>query len=353
MLNFHRLTTKKSAYKTWLAALALSGSALVLSPSAQALQDQASYVPSQHPEVAAFIEEMAREHQFDPQQLQPLFAEAKYQQKIIDAISRPAERVLKWHEYRKIFLTESRIQAGVNFMRENAQTLARAEQTYGVPKEIITAIIGVETFYGRNKGSYRVLDALSTLAFNYPPRSSFFRKQLVEFLILAREEGLRPELPIGSYAGAMGYGQFIPSSYRAYAVDFDGDHFRDIWTNTTDAIGSVANYFKAHQWRAGEAVVLEAQFQGDPQALPSMDRKYLKVDLPYSQAQQAGFQVTQGALSAQTLMMPIRFEVADNQFKHWAGLHNFYVITRYNHSRLYAMAVYQLSQAIAAAAKAP
>ena len=176
-------------------------------------------------------------------------------QNILDAIARPAEKTKPWSEYRDVFLTDSRISEGVEFWRANAAALARAQQEYAVPPEIVVAIIGVETRYGRNAGTYRVLDALATLAFDYPPRSDFFRGELTEFLLLAREEGVDPRSLTGSYAGAMGYGQFIPSSFRNYAVDFDGDGKRNIWTNPHDAIGSVANYFGEHGWTADGHVV--------------------------------------------------------------------------------------------------
>lgn len=214
------------------------------------------------PNVDEFIAEMTRDYGFAGEQLRDLFKQAERKQAILDAISRPAERVKPWKEYRPIFLTDSRIAQGVDFWRENEAALTRAETEYGVPAEIIVAIIGVETFYGRNTGSHRVIDALSTLGFDYPPRQPFFRQQLKEFLLLTREEQVDPLTLKGSYAGAMGLPQFMPSSFRAYAVDFDGDGRIDIWNNPTDAIGSAASYFKQHGWTAGGPVVARAKVSG-------------------------------------------------------------------------------------------
>ncbi|KTC43138.1 lytic transglycosylase, partial [Pseudomonas sp. ABAC61] len=183
------------------------------------------------PQVAEFVGEMTRDYGFAGEQLMSVFREAERKQAILDAISRPAERVKQWKEYRPMFITDARIARGVDFWRQHEAVLARAEQEYGVPAQVIVSIIGVETFFGRNTGNYRVIDALSTLGFDYPPRAEFFRKELREFLLLAREEQLDPLSLKGSYAGAMGLPQFMPSSFRAYAVDFDGDGHINIWTN--------------------------------------------------------------------------------------------------------------------------
>lgn len=191
-----------------------------------------------------------------------VFAEVQRKQSILDAISRPAERVKPWKDYRPMFITDARIARGVDFWRQHEAVLARAEQEYGVPAQYIVAIIGVETFFGRNTGNYRVIDALSTLGFDYPPRAEFFRKELREFLLLAREEQLDPLTLKGSYAGAMGLPQFMPSSFRNFAVDFDGDGHINIWNNPDDAIGSVASYFKRHGWVPGEGVVSRAWVDG-------------------------------------------------------------------------------------------
>lgn len=299
----------------------------------------------EQPEVQAFIAEMESAHGFKPEVVQAILAKAQRQQKILDAIARPAEKTKPWKDYRKIFVTDQRAKLGVAFWQENRAALARAEQTYGVPAAVIVAILGVETKYGKITGSYRVLDALSTLAFDYPPRSAFFRRELTAFLLLAKEQGKAPETLTGSYAGAMGYGQFMPSSYRAYAVDFDNDGFIDIWHNTTDAIGSVANYFARHGWRPGEPVVVPVQ------ASATADRQLLSDDLKpaltASKVQSAGF----SPVTEKPLTDPVRVFELDGEAgpELWLGLHNFYVITRYNHSTLYALSVWQLSQMIAEA----
>lgn len=296
----------------------------------------------QRPELRLFIDEMVSKHDFNSADLAALFGEVDTHQKIIDAITRPAE-AKPWHAYRKIFLTEKRIAGGVRFWNENAELLAAAEERFGVPPEVIVAIIGVETNYGRNAGSYQVIDALTTLAFDYPKRGDFFRSELEQFLLLSREEGFDPLDPLGSYAGAMGMGQFIPSSYRHYAIDFNGDGQRDLFDSRADAIGSVANYFSAHGWRRGGKVVAPAEVEGD-------DYRAL-IDLGYKPQRRLerfpGYGVAIPAgLDSQQIAALIELETDDGPAR-WIALKNFYVITRYNHSPLYAMAVHQLSQEVA------
>ena len=297
------------------------------------------------PNVEEFIAEMTRDYGFVGDQLRDLFKQAERKQAILDAISRPAERVKPWKEYRPIFLTDSRVAQGVDFWRENETALARAEAEYGVPPEIIVAIIGVETFYGRNTGSHRVIDALSTLGFDYPPRQPFFRQQLKEFLLLTREEQVDPLTLKGSYAGAMGLPQFMPSSFRAYAVDFDGDGRIDIWNNPTDAIGSAASYFKQHGWAAGAPVVARAKVSGERY------EEGLTVGLESQkkagEMRSLGWQFDK-AVADDTSITAFRLEGAEGD-EYWLGLPNFYVITRYNRSVMYAMAVHQLSQMLAEA----
>jgi len=297
----------------------------------------------QHQETHRFINEVADNDGFSKQQLNEWFASATKKQSILDAISRPAEKTLTWKEYRKIFVTDSRIDKGIDFWQTHQETLAKAEQDFGVPAEVIVAIIGVETRYGKHKGRYRVIDALSTLAFDYPKRSAFFRKELREFLLLSREQKLDPLEPVGSYAGAMGYGQFIPSSYRAYAIDYDGDEFVDIWNNPVDAIGSVANYFKRHGWRSGEDVTVRTRASRGHDV--SILNQSLKPSLTLKVLGESGFSVDDTLAGDRTATV-MRLEGRWGS-EYWLGLHNFYVITRYNHSRLYAMAVWQLSQEIA------
>ncbi len=296
-----------------------------------------------HAAADAFVAKMVDEHAFAPEDVRSLLAAAERQQSILDAIARPAEKTKPWYEYREIFLNDRREREGVEFLRAHRGTLARAQARTGVPAEIIVAILGVETYYGRVAGSYRVLDALSTLAFDYPPRSSFFSGELENFLLLTREQGLNPVELKGSYAGAMGYGQFMPSSYRAYAVDFDEDGVADIWNNPEDAIGSVANYLARHGWRAGEPVVSPATLRGDPS--PEIFDGKLKPRRSVGELAAAGV-VAEQPLDPEAPATAIRFEVRDGH-EHWVGLHNLYVITRYNHSAMYAMSVYQLSQRLA------
>lgn len=296
-------------------------------------------------QVNEFIAELTQDHGFAAEQLQQLFAQVERKQAILDAISRPAEKVRPWKEYRPIFMTDARIARGVDFWRENEAALARAEQEYGVPAEVIVAIIGVETFYGGNTGRYRVADALSTLAFDYPPRAPFFRQQLREFLLLTREEQIDPLTLTGSYAGAMGLPQFMPSSFRAYAVDFDGDDRIDIWSNPTDAIGSVASYFKAHGWVGGLPVVSRATVSGERFAEGLTEG--IEPIKSMAELRQLGWQ-SELDLPDEQLLTAFRLEAADGD-QYWLGLKNFYAITRYNRSVMYAMAVHQLSEALAAA----
>jgi len=296
-----------------------------------------------HEKANAFIDDVVSKHQFDKGELQSLFAKAEKKDSILEAISRPAEKRLEWSGYRKIFMTDDRIKRGKSFIETYQKDLMRAEQKFGVPIEIIAAIIGVETRYGSNKGSYRVIDALATLAFDYPPRSKFFTSELEQALLLSKEQGFDPLELKGSYAGAMGYGQFIPSSYRHYAVDFDGDGVVDILNNPVDAIGSVANYFAKHKWHTGEGVAFN---------LSSTDaakhQKYISKKLKPAH--------TIGDLRASNIELPdqLKADIAaklqpllgESGDELWLTLHNFYVITRYNHSHLYAMAVFQLSEAL-------
>ncbi len=291
--------------------------------------------------VKKFIAEMHQRHKFDKAELTKLFDQAQRRQDILDAISRPAEKK-PWHEYRPIFLTQSRINGGVDFWKKHADILSQAEKKYGVDASVIVAIIGVETRYGGNTGSYRVVDALSTLAFAYPPRSKFFRKELEEFLVLSREEQVDLKEAKGSYAGAMGLGQFIPSSYRSYAVDMDKDGKRDLWGSMEDILGSVANYLHRHGWKLGQTVATRAKLKQAP------DQALLDEGLKPSRT--AGYFSKLGItpkkpLPDTTPVALLSLEKEDGP-EYWLTQKNFYVITRYNRSSLYAMAVYQLSQEI-------
>jgi membrane-bound lytic murein transglycosylase B len=288
-----------------------------------------------------FISQMVKQHKFDEAELRKLFQNVDIQQPILDAIAKPAEGK-PWYKYREIFMTESRIAGGVQFWRENEPALKAVEEQYGVPAEIVVAIIGIETKYGAFTGKYRVIDALTTLGLAHPSRSEFFLKELENFLLLSREEHMDPLLPLGSYAGAMGLSQFMPSSYRAYAKDFDGDNKRDIWGNPGDAIASVANYFVANRWQRGGAICFQVSVKGD--AYKQALSKGVKPDISIGQLSKLGVgSPTTLPVSEQVKLLSYPYE--DHE-EIWIGLHNFYVITRYNHSPLYAMAAYQLSQAI-------
>lgn len=318
---------------TWFSLLA---SLLVATPGcAGDFQDNA--------DVQVFINEMVERHQFNRQQLVTLFDQARRRDDILEAIARPAEKTKPWYEYRKIFLTPERISGGVEFWKDNAAILERAGKHFEVDPAIIVAIIGVETRYGKHTGSYRVIDALSTLAFDYPPRSKFFRSELEQFLILTREEDVDVIEVKGSYAGAMGYGQFIPSSYRNYAVDFSGDGKRNLWNDLDDIIGSVANYFHRHGWKLQQPVSARVT-GGKP-----LDKFELSENLKPGKTTAGDYAgkgvTTTPALPAGLPVALLELEQANGK-EYWLTGNNFYVITRYNRSPLYAMAVYQLSEAI-------
>ena len=283
----------------------------------------------------------AEEAGVEPAWAMDLIESAERQQSILDVIARPAEKTKPWYEYRKIFLTEGRIREGVAFWDANASVLETVAERTGVPSEVIVAIIGVETYYGRISGSYRVIDALATLAFDYPRRSAFFTRELEQFLVLAWESNKDPLAMKGSYAGAMGYGQFMPSSYRAYAASFEGGSAPDIWDDVADAISSVGNYLKAHGWRAGDGVVVDAIVDD---AEPAIFDAGLKPRLTVAELALAGVRPVE-TLMPSMVVTPLRLEEQSGP-RHWLGLQNFYVITRYNHSAMYAMAIWELSQAL-------
>ena len=319
---------------------------LCLMPAASANTDY-----SQRKDVQQFIKEMNKEHGFDSKLLNTWMSGVEQQKTALEAIARPAEGELSWGDYRKIFITDSRINKGVKFWQENEKLLAKAEKKYGVSAEFIVAIIGVETYYGRRAGNYSVLDALTTLGFDYPlenttkerrdRREKFFRKELVQFLLMSREEKFDPRELKGSYAGAMGMPQFIPSSFRHYAVDFDGNGVRDFWTGSADSIGSVANYFKEHGWKSGEPVAGKVAVKEKAQKLGGREMKPKKLVADYKKAG-----VTLEDKFSDTALATLLKLDGHKGDEYWLGLHNFYVITRYNHSPMYAMSVYQLGQAV-------
>ncbi len=295
------------------------------------------------PDVQSFIASMIDEFNYDRETLTAAIREAKSQQRILDAISRPAEKTLTWPEYRAIFLTRERIKAGVKFWRENRAHLERISAETGVSDDVLVGIIGVETYFGRITGGYRVIDALTTLAFDYPPRSEFFTRELKQFLLLVREEGIDPAQPTGSYAGAMGRPQFMPSSYRAYAVDSSDDGKRDIWSNWLDVIGSVANYFVAHGWQPGNEVAAPATFNSDWNGEAPANTLTPRETVRSLAAKGVVF-ATRMPAEHPGQLLTLR---GDDENEYWVGFHNFFVITRYNRSVMYALAVHQLGREIA------
>jgi len=300
-----------------------------------------------HPGTDEFVERAASEYGLPESEVRALLMEAEYKQSIVDAISRPAEGK-PWHEYRQIFLTEKRISEGVDFWRKNRELITAASEKFGVDEEIIVSIIGVETFYGRITGSYRIIDALVTLGFYYPEglssdRSPFFSSELMQYMQLASEEELPAAEVTGSYAGAMGMGQFMPSSYREYAVDFDGDGKRDLWRSTPDVVGSVANYLQRHGWQAGQPVTRRAIASADA-AFDEIPTRNFTPTLTVAEWQAKGFN---SSIDLPPDLPATVLKLAEEERNtYWLTFKNFYVITRYNRSPRYAMAVYELSQEI-------
>jgi membrane-bound lytic murein transglycosylase B len=295
------------------------------------------------PEIAAFIEDVSARDGISKKQLRALLRAAQPQPKIIEAMERPAEKVSPWWQYREKFITAERINDGVQFWGEHRDSLERIAAEYQVPPEYIVAILGVETKYGRITGKYRVLDALATLAFNYPPRHVYFTKELEQFLILAGENKLDPLTLTGSYAGAMGAPQFMPSSYRHFAVDANNDSQRDLWGDWDDVIASVANYLHQAGWRLGAPVLAEASIA--PGASIEVEPRNLELKETVASLGARGIK-TELDVPPDTPALLIDAEQEDGP-AYRVGFHNFYVITRYNTSPRYAMAVYELAQAVA------
>jgi membrane-bound lytic murein transglycosylase B len=293
-------------------------------------------------QVNQFIAEMVKEYQFNADKLTDLFKQVHLHQSIIDAISKPAE-AKPWYEYRPIFVNRERVRGGVLFWNQNQAVIEAVANTYKVAPQVLVAIVGVETRYGQHTGKYPVIDALSTLAFAYPPRAKFFRGELKQYLLMTREERLDPLLEKGSYAGAMGMPQFISSSYRHYAVDFDKDGKRDLWDNTADALGSIANYFAKHGWRYNQPIANRVQVSG-LKYREMIDNTSLKPRFTPEQMRLAGVAI-EGTVPDDVKGCLIELDSGDGP-EYWAAWENFYVISRYNHSALYAMAVHQLGDAI-------
>ena len=296
----------------------------------------------EHPKYELIQKALVEEHNFSAEEIKLIIGQAEKQQKIIDSMNSPAEFTWTWDRYRKLFIEPKRIKNGKLFIKKNLETLERAEAQFGVPKEVITAILGVETRYGKIMGSYRVLDALSTLSFDYPRRSNFFSQELINLLLLARENDLDIFKLKGSYAGAMGYGQFIPSSYRAYAVDFDNDGSVDLLNSVEDAIGSIGNYLYQHGWKSNYPIIWEVDnsFEGFNSNSVNNVRKKVNFDSKTMSPINA-IDFNFEGLNTDVLLLSYETDKSTNYF---VGTRNFIAITKYNVSHFYAKAVYDLAQ---------
>src|SRR5271154_579755 len=302
----------------------------------------ATAIDTSRSDVKDFIAHMVDAYAFKKRPLRKLLKSAQSQPAIIDAMSKPAEKAKLWYEYRSIFLTERRIHEGTEFWIAHRQALDQASVRSGVAPEYLAAILGVETYYGRLTGSYRVLDALVTLSFDFPARAKFFRDELEQFLLLTRDAHLDPSVVKGSYAGAMGAPQFMPSNYRRYAIDADADGHINLWTNWQDVCASVGNYLKEHGWNAGEPVLSDASVA--PDKAPDLDGRTLALSETVGSLRTKGVNFDSTlAETAPALLVALD----DTDGTHWrVGYNNFYVITRHNHSALYAMAVFELAAAV-------
>jgi membrane-bound lytic murein transglycosylase B len=314
------------------------------------LQARAAEGYSGRPEVRKFVAEMVEKHGFARRELDTVFARARRQPAVLRAMVPSAESPQRsWQVYRGIFVSPERIDAGVRFRQANAQVLARASAAYGVPEEVIVAIIGIETVYGRNLGNYRVIDALATLAFDFPQRADYFRGELEQYLLYAREEGVQVLAPKGSYAGAMGIPQFMPGTYRRFAVDFDGDGRRDLWGSAADIAGSVANFLREHGWRTGQPAALRAQVGGE--AFRPLLEAPIKPARPAGELASFGVTLPE-AVPAELPSVLVELQTPGQAPEYWVGFDNFYALTRYNRSSFYAVSVLELARAIDEAYKA-
>ena len=320
---------------------------------------------SKHPEAQEVIETLVRDHGFEKSYVIQILESAKKQEKILQSMSSPAEFTWTWDRYKKLFIEEKRIINGKKFIKENASLFDRVEEDFGVPREIITSILGVETRYGKIQGSYRVLDSLTTLGFDFPRRSKFFKSELIQFFVLSRENNLDINLVQGSYAGAMGYGQFISSSYRAYAIDYDGDGYADLFNSVSDAVASIANYLKKHGWNRDGVIVKKVQLNNVSKIykLPSNFNKF--IPLKYTEGIEEEYIIREGD-SLLSIAIENNLELRNlmniNNIKnknlikagqkillsrpkdqYFIGDDNFIAITKYNRSHFYAKAVYDLS----------
>ena len=315
--------------------------ALLVAAAASAAAQPAERPYAERPDVQAFIGEVVERHGFRAGELKKVFSRVQRVEPTLTLIL-PAERP-SWEDFRAQFVNEPRVEAGVAFWKANRRALARAEKKYGVPARYIVAIIGVETYYGRRMGKYRVIDALSTLAFDYPPRARFFRSELEQYLLMVREEGLDVFSVRGSYAGAIGIPQFMPTSLRRYAVDFNGDGRIDLTRSAADAVGSVANFLKEHGWQAGEPVLYRAK--PSPEALARYLDGSVEPKTPLAELLATGLELDPAPSAPEALGALVALGA-----EYRVGLQNFYVITRYNRSALYAAAVSDLADALAQSA---
>lgn len=320
---------------------------------------------SKHPAAQDIIESLVNDYGFERSYVISILESARKQEKILEAISSPAEFTWTWDRYKKLFIEDKRIANGKKFIIENNELFDRVEEDFGVPREIIASIIGVETRYGKVKGSYRVIDSLTTLGFDFPRRSKFFKNELVEFFRLTQENNLDISSIQGSYAGAMGYGQFISSSYRAYAIDYDNDGSADLFNSIPDAVGSVANYLKIHGWKRDGYIVKDIGFNNvrKPYRTDNESKKY--IPLKFTEGSDELYTVQEGdslleiaILNKLTLeeimslnaindenLIKVGEKIKLNKKKdlYFIGDDNFIAITKYNISHFYAMAVYYLS----------
>jgi len=325
------MTTSRALLVAWLLFIGGSFSTLAQAPAKVRLK----------PEVEKFITQMVQQYQFDENYLRQAFAQLKGNDSVVKAINSPATSK-PWYEFRGLFVTPLRIAGGVAFWNDNAEQLKRAREIYGVPEEIIVAIIGVESIYGKRTGSFRVIDALYTLAFEMPERATYFRSEMEQFLLLTRENRLDPLAVKGSFAGAIGMPQFMPTSYRRFAVDFDSDGKIDLWDSVPDIIGSVANYLHSFGWIGGQPVAAPARLSGTD--YKDIVEKGFKPHLTLAQMLPKGVEPTETVPA--DLVAGLFALDAEQGPEYWLALNNFYVITRYNRSKNYAMAVHQLAQAI-------
>lgn len=286
------------------------------------------------------IDTLVSEHGFDRQEMEALFASGEYIARNVENLAKPAEKTKSYREYRPMFISDQTLSRGRTFMEEQREWLAKAERKTGVPGSVVAAIMGIETRFGGFLGQHRTFNSLATLAVTEGRRATYFQRELINFMLISREQGFAPDSVVGSYAGAMGYPQFMPTSYQAYAVDLDEDGDIDIWSDPIDAIGSIANYLAEHGWRADEPVATRARVTGEYQGV---DLNSLRRDETLSHVRSHGWEPLVSLNDPTALVHPIRLD-GEQGAEFWLGYRNFWVISRYNRSIIYSMAVYQLSE---------